>query len=162
MKLSVAVLATFRLLSFVAGEAQTRPKHILRAIRQRCAARLCYEHAKAIHSLRSEPKAGPRQGAWYCFQWISTGVASIAKGGRPRLHLLTAAPPAAPIAPGTVHVRVAAVLIPAGAPEGQTRQHLPLECHHGKGPAADPPRRDALQDRAPETTLSSCNISATR
>ena len=89
---------------------QTRPTHILRAIRQRClqrcAARLCYEHAKAIHSLRSEPKAGPRQGAWYCFH---TGVASIAKGGRPRLHLLTAAPPAAPIAHGTVHVRVAAV-----------------------------------------------------
>ena len=94
---------------------QTKPKHILRAIRQRCAARLCYEHAKATHSLRAEPKAGPRQGAWYCFhkQWISTGVASIGKGGRPRLHLLTEAPPAAPIAPGTVHVRVAAVLTPA-------------------------------------------------
>ena len=94
---------------------QTKPKHILRAIRQRCTARLGYEHAKAIHSLRNEPKAGPRQGAWYCFhkQWISTGVASIAKGGRPRLHLLTAAPPAAPVAPGTVHVRVAAVLTPA-------------------------------------------------
>ena len=68
---------------------QTKPKHILRAIRQRCTARLSYEHAKAVHALRNEPKAGPRQGAWYRFhkQWISTGIASIAKGGRPRLHL---------------------------------------------------------------------------
>ena len=94
---------------------RTKPKHILRAIRQRCSARLAYEHAKATHSLRHEPKAGPRQGAWYCFhkQWITTGIASIAKGGRPRLHLFTAAPPTAPSAPGTVHVRVAAVLTPA-------------------------------------------------
>ena len=94
---------------------QTKPKHILRAIRQRCTARLCYEHAKATHSARAEPKAGPRQGAWYGFHkhWISTGVASIAKGGRPRLHLLTAAPPAAPVAPNSVHVRVATVLTPA-------------------------------------------------
>jgi len=94
---------------------QTKPKHILRAIRQRCTARLCYEHATATHSVRAEPKAGPRQGAWYIFHkhWISTGVASMAKGGRPRLHLLTAAPPVAPVAPNSVHVRVAAVLAPA-------------------------------------------------
>ena len=60
---------------------QTKPKHILRAIRQRCTARLCYEHARATHSARAEPKAGPRQGAWYGVHkhWISTGVASIAK-----------------------------------------------------------------------------------
>ena len=143
VKLSVAVLATFRLLSFVAGEAQTRPKHILRAIRQRCAARLCYEHAKAIHSLRSEPKAGPRQGAWYCFQWISTGVASIAKGGRPRLHLLTAAPPAAPIAPGTVHVRVAAVLIPAKG-KRPTASAWAIEAHD-----PNPNQARRYHDRAP-------------
>jgi hypothetical protein len=94
---------------------QTKPKHILRAIRQRCTARLCYEHAKASHSEQAEPKAGPRRGAWHCFHkhWISTGVASITKGGRPRLHLLTAAPPVAPAAPGSVHVRVKAVLTPA-------------------------------------------------
>ena len=42
---------------------QTKPKHILRAIRQRCTARLCYEHAKATHSARAEPKAGPRHRA---------------------------------------------------------------------------------------------------
>ena len=58
---------------------QTKPKHILRAIRQRCALRLNYEHAKATHLARTEPKPGPRQGAWYTFQkhWIATGVASI-------------------------------------------------------------------------------------
>ena len=44
---------------------------------------------------RPEPRAGPRQGAWYTFHrhWLATGVASMAKGGRPRLHLLAAAPP---------------------------------------------------------------------
>ena len=109
---------------------RTRPKHILRAIRQRCTARLGYEHAKAIHSLRNEPKAGPRQGAWYSFhkQWISTGIASIAKGGRPRLHLFTEAPPAAPIAPGTVHVRVAATLTPARG-KRQTASAWAIEAH---------------------------------
>ena len=35
------------------------------------------------------------------------------KGRPPRLHLLTAAPPVAPAAPGSVHVRVTAVLTPA-------------------------------------------------
>ena len=109
---------------------QTKPKHILRAIRQRCTARLGYEHAKAIHSLRNEPKAGPRQGAWYLFhkQWISTGIASIAKGGRPLLHLFAAAPPAAPVAPGTVHVRVAAVLTPARG-KRQTASAWAIEAH---------------------------------
>ena len=77
--------------------------------------RHAHEHAKATHSLRTEPKAGPRQGAWYTFhkQWIATGVASIAKGGRPRLHLFAPTPPAPPIEPSTVHVRVTAVLTPA-------------------------------------------------
>ena len=42
---------------------QTKPKHILRAIRQRCTARLCYEHATATHSVRAEPKV------W----WMSRG-----------------------------------------------------------------------------------------
>ena len=109
---------------------QAKPKHILRAIRQRCTARLCYEHAKATHSARAEPKAGPRQGAWYIFHkhWISTGVASIAKGGRPRLHLLTAAPPAAPVAPNSVHVRVAAVLTPARG-KNPTTSAWAIEAH---------------------------------
>ena len=45
---------------------QTKPKHILRAIRQRCTARLCYEHAKATHSARAEPKAGGRAASRPC------------------------------------------------------------------------------------------------
>ena len=60
---------------------QTKPKHILRAIRQRCAHMVCYEHAKAVHSTRAEPRAGPRQGAWHTFHkhWLATGVASTLK-----------------------------------------------------------------------------------
>ena len=94
---------------------QTKPRHILRAIRQRCAHRVCYEHAKAVHSARTEPKSGPRQGAWYTFHkhWLATGVASMAKGGRPRLHLLTSAPPVSPAAPGSTHLRVGVALTPA-------------------------------------------------
>ena len=94
---------------------QTKPRHILRAIRQRCAHMLCYEHAKAVHSSRTEPRAGPRQGAWYTFHrhWLATGVASMAKGGRPRLHLLTAAPPVSHAAPGSTHIRVGVALTPA-------------------------------------------------
>ena len=76
---------------------------------------LCYEHAKAVHSSRTEPRAGPRQGAWYTFHrhWLATGVASMAKGGRPRLHLLTAAPPVSHAAPGSTHIRVGVALTPA-------------------------------------------------
>ena len=50
----------------------------------------------------------PETGAWYDFShkhWLATGVASMAKGGRPRLHLhLTSAPPASPAAPGSTHL----------------------------------------------------------
>ena len=35
---------------------QTKPKHILRAIRQRCALRLGYEHAKATHEASTNPR----------------------------------------------------------------------------------------------------------
>ena len=109
------------------------PKHILRDIRHRGALRgsaTSMPRPFAFRSLRTEPKAGPRQGAWYCFhkQWISTGVASIAKGGRPRLHLFTAPPPAAPITPGTVHVRVAAALTPARG-KRQTASAWAIEAH---------------------------------
>ena len=94
---------------------QTKPRHILRAIRQRCAHMVCYEHAKAVHSTRAEPRSGPRQGVWYTFHkhWLATGVASMAKGGRPRLHLLTAAPPVSHAAPGSTHLRVGVALTPA-------------------------------------------------
>ena len=63
------------------------------------------------HAL-SPTKPGPRQGARYTFQkhWITTGVASIAKGGRPRLHLFAAAPPSARSEPGSVHLRVGVTL----------------------------------------------------
>ena len=79
---------------------------------------VCYEHAKAVHSTRAEPRSGPRQGAWYTFHkhWLATGVASMAKGGRPRLHLLTAAPPVSQAAPGSTHLRVGVAL---------TLSHLP-------------------------------------
>ena len=109
---------------------QTKPKHILRAIRQRCALRVCYEHAKATHSDRAEPGPGPKQGAWRSFlkHWIATGIASIAKGGRPRLHLLTAAPPVAPATPGSVHLRVGVVLTPAKG-KRPTASAWALEAH---------------------------------
>jgi len=60
---------------------RTTPRHILRAIRQRCTHMVCYEHAKAVHSTRAEPRSGPRQGAWYTFHkhWLATGVASMAR-----------------------------------------------------------------------------------
>ena len=109
---------------------QTKPKHILRAIRQRCALRLDYEHAKATHEASTKPRPGPRQGARYTFQkhWISTGVASIAKGGRPRLHLFAAAPPSAPAEPGSVHLRVGVTLTPAKG-KHPTRSAWALEAH---------------------------------
>ena len=108
----------------------TKPKHILRAIRQRCALRLDYEHAKATHEARTKPKPGPRQGARYIFQkhWITTGVASIAKGGRPRLHLFAAAPPSARAEPGSVHLRVAVTLTPAKG-KRPTKSAWALEAH---------------------------------
>ena len=109
---------------------QTSPRHVLRAIRQRCAHRVCYEHAKATHSARTEPRPGPRQGAWHSFHkhWIATGIASIARGGRPRLHLLTAAPPVAPAAPGTVRLRVGVNLTPAKG-KRPTASAWALEAH---------------------------------
>ena len=109
---------------------QTKPKHILRAIRQRCAHMVCYEHAKAVHSTRAEPRAGPRQGAWYTFHkhWLATGVASMARGGRPRLHLLAAAPPVSHAAPGSTHIRVGVALTPAKG-KRPTASAWALEAH---------------------------------
>ena len=109
---------------------RTFEKHILRAIRQRCALRLDYEHAKATHEASTKPRPGPRQGARYTFQkhWISTGVASIARGGRPRLHLFAAAPPSAPAEPGSVHLRVGVTLTPAKG-KRPTRSAWALEAH---------------------------------
>ena len=114
---------------------QAKPRHILRAIRQRCAHRLCYEHAKSVHSTRTEPKTGPRQGAWYAFHkhWLATGVASMAKGGRPRLHLLTSAPPASPAAPGSTHLRVGVALTPARG-KRPTASAWALEAHDNLPP----------------------------
>ena len=109
---------------------QTTPRHILRAIRQRCAHVVGYEYAKAVHSTRAEPKPGPRRGAWYTFHthWLATGVASMAKGGRPRLHLLTAAPPASQAAPGSTHLRVGVALTPAKG-KRPTASAWALEAH---------------------------------
>ena len=44
--------------------------------------------------------------------WVATGVASVAKGV-PRLRLLSAQPPTAPAASHSVHIQIAAVLVPA-------------------------------------------------
>ena len=95
-----------------------------------CAHGLCYEHAKAVHSTRAEPRSGPRQGAWYTFHkhWLATGVASMAKGGRPRLHLLTAAPPVSPATPGSTHLRVGVALTPAKG-KRPTASAWALEAH---------------------------------
>ena len=91
---------------------------------------VCYEHAKAVHSTRAEPRSGPRQGAWYIFHkhWLATGVASMAKGGRPRLHLLTAAPPVSPATPGSTHLRVGVALTPAKG-KRPTASAWALEAH---------------------------------
>ena len=91
---------------------------------------VCYEHAKAVHSTRAEPRSGPRQGAWYTFHkhWLATGVASMAKGGRPRLHLLTAAPPVSQAAPGSTHLRVGVALTPAKG-KRPTASAWALEAH---------------------------------
>ena len=53
---------------------------------------------------------------------------SIAKGGRPRLHLFAAAPPSAPAEPGSVHLRVGVTLTPAKG-KHPTRSAWALEAH---------------------------------
>ena len=60
--------------------------------------------------------------------WLATGVASMAKGGRPRLHLLTTAPPVSPAAPGSTHLRVGVALTPAKG-KRPTASAWALEAH---------------------------------
>ena len=110
-------------------ECEARECELRYAIERR-KLRLDYEHAKATHEASTKPRPGPRQGARYTFQkhWISTGVASIAKGGRPRLHLFAAAPPSAPAEPGSVHLRVGVTLTPAKG-KHPTRSAWALEAH---------------------------------
>ena len=55
-------------------------------------------------------------------------MASIAKGGRPRLHLFAAAPPSAPAEPGSVHLRVGVTLTPAKG-KRPTKSAWALEAH---------------------------------
>ena len=73
-----------------------------------------YERSKATHAARCEPKAAPRQRAWHRFNghWLTTSIVTLTKGGL-RLNLLSAPPPTPPVAPGTIHIRVAASLLPA-------------------------------------------------
>ena len=80
--------------------------------------------------MKKKPRAGPRQGAWHTFHkhWLATGVASMAKGGRPRLHLLAAAPPVSHAAPGSTHIRVGAALTPAKG-KRPTASAWALEAH---------------------------------
>jgi len=90
------------------------PKHILRAVKQRVAARVQYEHDRALHASREQPKPSTHKSAWAKFHshWIATGIASIRKGG-PRLNLLSPPPPAQPLPAKAVHIRVTATLHPA-------------------------------------------------
>ena len=90
------------------------PKHILRAVKQRVAARVQYEHDRALHASREQPKPSANKSAWAAFHghWIATGIAGIRKGG-PRLNLLSPPPPAQPLPANAVHIRVAATLHPA-------------------------------------------------
>ena len=93
---------------------QARPKDILRAVRLRVTQRVQYERSKATHAAKCEPRAAPRQRAWHRFNehWLTTGIATLTKRGL-RLNLLTAPPPTPPVTPGTIHIRVAASLLPA-------------------------------------------------
>ena len=90
------------------------PRHILRAVKQRVAARVQYEHDRALHASREQPKPSIQKSAWAKFHvhWIATGIASIRKGG-PRLNLLSPPPPAQPLPANAVHIRVTATLHPA-------------------------------------------------
>ena len=90
------------------------PRHILRAIKQRIATRVQYEHDRAQHTSREGPKPAGRASAWARFHshWIATGIANLRKGG-PRLNLLSPNPPAQPPPANAVHIRVTATLCPA-------------------------------------------------
>ena len=43
------------------------PRHILRAVRQRVAGQVQYEHDRAKHAMRGQPKPAPGKGAWARF-----------------------------------------------------------------------------------------------
>ena len=90
------------------------PKHILRAVKQRVTARVQYEHDRALHASREQPKPSTHKSAWATFigHWVATGIASIRKGG-PRLNLLSPPPPAQQLPANAVHIRVTATLHPA-------------------------------------------------
>ena len=85
-------------------------KFVLRATKTRVQQRLEYEHAKARHKAMFTTD----KGAMAAFQriWVTTGVATMTKGG-PRLNILRPAPQTAPAPPGTVHIRTDGVLVPA-------------------------------------------------
>jgi hypothetical protein len=89
------------------------PRHILRAIKQRVATRVQYEHNRALHTSRESPAPARHASAWTRFHshWIATGIASLRKGG-PRLNLLSPKPPAQPLPCNAVHIRVTAALCP--------------------------------------------------
>ena len=90
------------------------PKHILRAIKQRVAARVQYEHDRALHASRESLRPTGHASAWTGFHghWIATGIANLRKGG-PSLNLLSPTPPAQPLPSNAVHIRVTATLRPA-------------------------------------------------
>ena len=136
------------------------PRDILRAIKQRVAERLRFEHAKAKHA---DAHARDHK-AWLRFHkaWIATGVATLRKGVL-LLNVFSAPPPGATPEAGEVHIRVAAAHKPAsgkrppasgwalsahavGADGGETwlltaSGAIPAEATHGGAtPAFAPPR----------------------
>ena len=140
---------------------------MLPAILLRVAQRVQYERSKATHAARCEPRAAPRQRAWHRFNrhWLATGVASLTKGGL-HLHLLNAPPPAPALAPGTIHIRVAASLQPAKGqrpPASAWAMEVLLVAHDGTqtigrasqlevpSPSQPPTAREAARASRPST-----------
>ena len=74
---------------------------------------MCYEHRRAAWAAEHarDHKARRRFHAL----WIATGIASMARAGRPHVNLLSAPPPAAPAESGAVHLKVVAAFVPATA-----------------------------------------------
>ena len=89
---------------------RTAPRDILRAIKQRVADRLRFEHDKVKHATTHarDPKAWSR----FHKAWLATGVASLRKGVV-LLNIFTTPPPAAAPTAHEMHIRVAATYKPA-------------------------------------------------
>ena len=140
------------------------PRDILRAIRQRVAERVRYEHTRANYAATHARD----QRAWRRFHsaWVATGVATLRKGAT-ELNIFRTAHQKEPPKAGEVHIRVAAAYRPArgkqppssgwaltahdvAADGGETLQlrasgAIPATATHGGGIPAYAPRRHTGQ-----------------